>query len=368
MNPKYQLGVLLLCLIPAAVDAGGIEVRLTNAPAAGTVVFVLYDSPNTFGDLRDPVLTVTEPLDGRERYVITNVPPSEYALLAYYDENDNGLIDRNFIGIPREPLGFSNNYQPKGPPSYARAAFVLNEGQIQQFDMELYKPLGRRGRVGIGPGIIFQSSPYRDYDDAVYQWIPAITYTGERLQWFGPRVQLGLVGSDWLRLAATGEYRIGPYEEDGSDYLNGMGDADDTLMAGLALQLELTAGVDLSIGGAVDALGEIGGFETSASLDKSFQFGILRVSPFVAINWMDHHMAENDFGVPAGKAVAGRPAYAPDGMFSYEAGSAFFVEVTTSILIVGNAGVERLGEEAADSPIVEEEQVFKGFLAINYVF
>ena len=240
--------------------------------------------------------------------------------------------------------------------------------ELRRFDMEFYKPLGRRGRIGIGPGLIIQSSPYRRYDDAVYQFIPAITYTGERLQWFGPRVQLGLVGSGRLRLAATGEYRIGPYEEDGSDYLAGMGDAEDTIMAGLALEAELPAGFDLSLGGSADVLDRIGGFETSLELDKSFQFGVVRLSPFIAFNWMDHNMSENDFGVPVGKAVAGRPAYTPDGVFSYEAGSVFFVEITTSLLVVGSAGIEWLDSEATHSPIVEERQVYKGYLAVNYVF
>jgi uncharacterized protein (DUF2141 family) len=37
--------------------------------------------------------------------------PSEgtYSIALYHDENDNKKFDRNFIGIPREGFGFSNN-------------------------------------------------------------------------------------------------------------------------------------------------------------------------------------------------------------------------------------------------------------------
>lgn len=37
--------------------------------------------------------------------------PSEgsYTIALYHDENDNKKLDRNFIGIPREGFGFSNN-------------------------------------------------------------------------------------------------------------------------------------------------------------------------------------------------------------------------------------------------------------------
>ena len=42
-----------------------------------------------------------------------------------------------------------------------------------------------------------------------------------------------------LRLAAVGNYRIGVYEEDDSEALEGMGDRDSTFMLGLGLQAEL---------------------------------------------------------------------------------------------------------------------------------
>ena len=371
IKPFYRRAAIPCLLIFAAVlstRAAEVDVQLVNAPATGTVALALFDSPNTFGDLRDPVLVVLFPLDGRDVYRIDDVPAGEYALLAYYDENDNRRIDKNFIGIPNEPLGFSNNYQPKGPPSYARAAFTLPDDGIQRFDMELYRPLGKRGRLGVGVGVIARSSPYRDYDGGVYQFIPAITYTGDRLQWFGPRVQFGLVGSGKLRLAATAEYRIGVYEEDGSDYLAGMGDAESTLMAGLALQSELPGGIGLSVGGSVDALNQIGGYEGSIAVNKSFQFGILRISPNLGVNWMDEEMAANDFGVSGDQATANRPAYDPGASTSLEGGIGLFIEVTEDWLIVTSVAVEWLDESIYDSPIVEEHYVVKGFGAINYVF
>lgn len=368
MRNIYILATLGFILLRMAASGAEIQVQLTDPPAQGSVVFMLYNSPNAFGDLRDPVMTITEPLDGRSSYSIPDVPPAEYALLVFYDENANDRIDKNFIGIPREPLGFSNNYQPKGPPSYARAAFTLAEGESRNFDIQLYRPLGRRGRIGIGPGLIWRSSPYRGYDGGVYQFIPALTYTGERLQWFGPRVQLGLMGSGRWRLAATGTYRIAPYEEDGSDYLAGMGDAESTLMAGLALQAELPGGIDLSLGGAMDVLDQIGGYEASTGLSKSFQTGIFRLSPGFAINWMDGEMAANDYGVSAASATAGRPAYDPGNVISVEGSLSVMIEITTDWLFVTSAGVEWLDAHATDSPIVETDHLFKGYSAINYVF
>ena len=136
-----------------------VTVSLDNPPSKGNVAFVLFDSANAFGDLRDPAKVVKYPLDGREVYRIQDITPGEYALLVYYDENNNDRIDKNFIGIPKEPLGFSNRYQPKGPPSYSRAAFSISEGETRHFDVKLYRPLGKRGRLGVGVGVIARSSP-----------------------------------------------------------------------------------------------------------------------------------------------------------------------------------------------------------------
>jgi outer membrane protein len=366
----HRIAATTLLIVSGALDsrAAEVAVQLVNPPATGTVALALFDSPNTFGDLRDPVMVARFPLDGREIYRIKDVPPGEYALLAYHDGNRNGRIDKNFIGIPNEPLAFSNDYRPKGPPSFARAAFTVPDAGIQHMDMELYRVLGKRGRIGAGLGVIARSSPYRGYSGGVYQVIPAITYTGNRLLWFGPRAQYGLAGSGKLRLAATAEYRIGVYEEDESDYLSGMGDAESTVMAGLALQVELPGGIDLSIGGAGDVLDRIGGYESSIELSKSFQFGSLRTAPSLAVNWMDSDMAKNDFGVPDKKSTFNRPAYSPGSSSSLESGITFLLELTPDWLIVASTGIEWLDQNAYDSPIVEDRYVIKGFGAVNYVF
>lgn len=359
--------VIFLMYVPV-VYAAEVSVRIDNPPASGRVVLVLFNSANTFGDLRDPYRVVTNDLDGRDEYIIENVVPGEYALLVYFDENGNGRIDKNFIGIPNEPLGFSNRYRPKGPPSYNRASFQLKKDESRSFDVELYRPLGKFGRLGLGIGVIARSSPYRDYNGAVSQVIPAITYNGERLQIFGPRVQFGIVGSGKLRLAATGRYRIGVYDEDDSKFLTGMGDRKSTFMAGLAIQAELPGGLDFSASYEHDVLDRIGGSEARFELGKSLQWGVLRFSPALAFNWTSAQLSNYDFGVSDAQATAERPAYYLNDVYSVEAGLGVFIEVTRDVLIIMNVAAESLSSEVTASPIVSEDHVIKGFAAINYVF
>jgi outer membrane protein len=348
--------------------AADITVRLDNPPESGSVALVLFNSANTFGDLRDPFRVDIHPLDGREEYLIEDVEAGEYALMVYFDENGNGRMDKNFIGIPKEPLGFSNRYRPKAPPVYERAAFTLGVGESRSFDVELYLPLGKFGRIGVGVGVIFRSSPYRGYNGAVSQVIPAITYNGDRLQIFGPQFAFGLAGSGKLRLAATGRYRIGVYDEDDSDFLQGMGDRDDTFMAGLAIQANLPGGIDLSASYEHDVLDRIGGGAARLEFGKSLQAGIFRFFPAVGFNWTSSEISNYDFGVSDSQATAERPAYYLDDTYSVEAGLGVFIEITRDWLIIMNVAAESLSNDVTASPIVSEDYVIKGFAAINYVF
>lgn len=350
------------------VNAAELIVRLENAPSTGNAIFLLFDSANAFGDMRDPAKIVKHRLDNRDHYRIENVSPGTYALLVYYDENGNDRLDRNFIGIPKEPLGFSNSYQPKGPPSYSRAAFVLTEGESRAFDVKLYRPLGKWGRMGLGLGVIARSSPYRDYKASVYQVIPAITYNGERLQILGPTIQLGLLGSGTMRLAATGTYRIGVYEEDDSDFLKGMGDRESTFMAGLALLAELPNGVELSAHYEHDVLDEIGGGTARLQLEKSFQRSVFRFSPEIGLNWTSSKVSNYDFGVTKDKATIERPAYDLDDTVSFEVGLGIFIDIARNWMMVMHVTSEFLNDDVTDSPIVTDDYVIKGFGAVNYVF
>jgi outer membrane scaffolding protein for murein synthesis (MipA/OmpV family) len=89
-------------------------------------------------------------------------------------------------------------------------------GERRVCELELYRVLGRNGLFSVGLGGVGRSSPYAGDNAGVFQPLPAITYNGSRLQWSGPSLRYGLVGTDERRLAATASYRIRAYEEEDS--------------------------------------------------------------------------------------------------------------------------------------------------------
>jgi len=366
---KAKLTILItIGLLLGSIQAAEIEVQLDSPPADGTLICLLYNSPNTFGDLRESYRTERFAVTSENQYRITDIPAGDYALVVFLDDNQNGFLDKNFIGIPREPIAFSQRYRPKGPPSYQRAQFSLDADEKHIEAMALEQVLGKRGRIGVGLGVVGRSSPYRDYSGVVAQPIPAITYIGERFQILGPSVGVGLVGSGKTRLAATLSYRIGVYDEEDSDYLTGMGDRRDTAMLGLGLQAQLWGGLEAGLGYQHDILNQIGGGQARLSLGKTFQWGIARITPAVGLNWLSETISNYDYGVSPEQARSGRPAYDPGASWSPEVGLGAFLEVTRSWLIIGSLGAEFLDSSVRSSPIVSEDYVLKGFFAVNYVF
>lgn len=60
--------------------------------------------------------------------VFDSIPKGEYAISSFHDENDNKKMDTRIFGIPKEPVGISNNAKGfMGPPKYQDAKFLVNK-------------------------------------------------------------------------------------------------------------------------------------------------------------------------------------------------------------------------------------------------
>ena len=60
-----------------------------------------------------------------------DIPEGTYAVSIFHDENDNNKLDSNFIGIPKEDYGCSNNAKGfMGPPKWKDAKFELKSDKI----------------------------------------------------------------------------------------------------------------------------------------------------------------------------------------------------------------------------------------------
>lgn len=68
--------------------------------------------------------------EGELSVVVDNIPPGTYALSIIHDEDEDGELTTNFIGMPKEGFGFGNDTMGKfGPPSFEKASITVESGK-----------------------------------------------------------------------------------------------------------------------------------------------------------------------------------------------------------------------------------------------
>ncbi len=139
-----QLLLLALACQTALADElmGILTVEVSGLKdATGNVYIAVYDSDSTWlsdNTVLSKKVAISEALDGELVRTELQLPLGEYALSVFYDKDDDGELDTNFIGMPKEPIALSNNAVAKfGPPKYADAVFTLGaEPLIQRISMK----------------------------------------------------------------------------------------------------------------------------------------------------------------------------------------------------------------------------------------
>lgn len=120
--------VLALCgAAPVAADGPSIVVEISGLRSSrGRVRGALFRSRDGWTEEGREVATCTSSIDGRRATcVLGDVAPGDYAFAFLHDEDDDGQLDRDWIGIPSEGFGFSNDAAPGlGAPSFDSARFV----------------------------------------------------------------------------------------------------------------------------------------------------------------------------------------------------------------------------------------------------
>ena len=89
----------------------------------------LYDTQNGFPDKWSPSPKLQQriPVIGaKTTCTFTNMPPGTYAAAVIHDENSNNKLDKNFLGVPTEGYGISQNHtHALRRPTWDESKFVV---------------------------------------------------------------------------------------------------------------------------------------------------------------------------------------------------------------------------------------------------
>jgi len=119
---------LLTFAFAQSASCPGIHVIVLNIRnSTGTIACALFDSPEGFPiEALNSAMNamVTKVRNTKARCDFEDIPPGTYALAVIHDENMNGKLDTNWLGIPTEGYGFANDARALlGAPSFFAASF-----------------------------------------------------------------------------------------------------------------------------------------------------------------------------------------------------------------------------------------------------
>ena len=137
--PVMRIIVFVFFFLPIWVSAQKtLTVQVAGvASDNGQILVAVYDRPEGFLKKGNAIMGVrTKAVSGITELHIENLPEGQYALAIYHDENGNDELDTNWLGIPKEPIGFSNaKMKAFGPPGFKDCAFRFDSDKQIQIEL-----------------------------------------------------------------------------------------------------------------------------------------------------------------------------------------------------------------------------------------
>ena len=103
---------LSLVLFVSQLSAATLDIEVQGITKGGILNLEISSSKQAFesdGDDAGVAVRIQERVSRGSYQRSFDIPPGTYAVKLHIDENENGKLDTNFIGIPKEQYGISNN-------------------------------------------------------------------------------------------------------------------------------------------------------------------------------------------------------------------------------------------------------------------
>ena len=135
--------LLVLFIAGPALGASSVAVTVNRVrPGKGLVRIALVNKVQFHKrqKLKKPLQRgVVKPTDDSIQYQFKDVAPGEYAIQVLQDFDEDGNMTNNWLGLPREPWGMSNNPPVRfSPPKWERAKFTVTDSlEVVKINVDL---------------------------------------------------------------------------------------------------------------------------------------------------------------------------------------------------------------------------------------
>ena len=128
------------------ISADELTVNLSGQTKEGVLSLAIYDNAEAYNNsVKGEKRSEEGVFSGIETFIelkeshkfVINLPEGIYAIALFVDANKNLKIDKNFLGIPKEQFGFSNNAMGKlSAPSFDQAKFKVEGNTLQKIKLK----------------------------------------------------------------------------------------------------------------------------------------------------------------------------------------------------------------------------------------
>jgi len=128
MFTTAAMASLVSVAVSAPAYSADLNITITSIEESqGQLMLAIYDSKSTFGKTflnGQSKMAVA----GDMTFTFPDLPTGEYAVMVYHDQNNNGELDTNLLGIPTEPWGASlQGKRVFGAPSWKDTKFEVSD-------------------------------------------------------------------------------------------------------------------------------------------------------------------------------------------------------------------------------------------------
>jgi uncharacterized protein (DUF2141 family) len=126
------LSLISLIILNQSSTSYDLTINVKGFPSSkGEAYIAIYRATDDFPVFGKQYKGKTTTISGNASQVVfSGIPSGSYAVAVYHDKNNNNVLDKNYLGIPTESYGFSNNARRTfSAPSFSEAAVVVNNSK-----------------------------------------------------------------------------------------------------------------------------------------------------------------------------------------------------------------------------------------------
>jgi uncharacterized protein (DUF2141 family) len=136
----------LLLLFSLNISADELTINISGQTREGVLSLAIYDNAEAYNySVKGEKRSEEGVFSGIETFIelkeshefVIDLPEGIYAIALFVDANKNLKIDKNFLGIPKEQFGFSNNAIGKlSAPYFEQAKFKVEKNTLQNIKLK----------------------------------------------------------------------------------------------------------------------------------------------------------------------------------------------------------------------------------------